>query len=222
MLVMWRNMIECYTEIRINNVEFRNLIKSHKYEEYILNIINKSCEIFGGKTFKIVLSQSHGESDFVDNNGIKYDAKLLFTTKQGQLIGDKKNDISDWIKSMIEERGEFAKSIEESNVEETKLYKIIKARIESLEEDENGILFIPFPIVNDVEGSIFLQFATDFLQAIYDKIKEKKIIKRRRIYFIYPGMEPHVYVLRCGNGKREYIRSPELQDFITFSTDIDT
>lgn len=209
-----------YTTITFSEA-FRDLIKHHNYEKYILSIINRSVKIFSGKTFELIQKQSNGETDFVDNCGKKYDAKLLLDTQQGQLIGEPKNSIQQWLEVMVQEKTEFAESIRRRDltyVEKTKLYQIMKDRVASLKEDENGILFIPFPIVEDFEGGIFFQLATDFLQATYDRIKEQGHIGKRRIYFIYPSMKAHEYVLRNDNRIREFIMCPDMKDFISFET----
>lgn len=212
--------MKLYTMITFSDA-FRDLIKAHNYEKYILSIINKSTIIFNGNSFELIEEQSNGESDFVDNYGRKYDAKLLFDKKQGQLIGDSKNSIQQWIEVMVKEKIEFGESINRRDltyVEKTKLYRIMQERVASLKENENGILFIPFPIVEDVNGGVFFQLATDFLQATYDRLREHGNIGKRRIYFIYPSMSPHKYVLRNENRIREFIVCPELKDIISFET----
>ena len=94
----------------------------------------------------------------------------------------------------------------------------MKERIVSLKDDENGILFIPFPVVDDNVDLVFLQKTTDFLQATYDRLKEQGYIGKRRIYFIYPSMKAHEYVLRNDNRIREFIMCPDMKDFISFET----
>lgn len=209
-----------YTTVKYSDA-FRELFKRQKYEVYILTIINRSDKIFRGLHFESVEEQFDNQCDFIDNHGKKYDTKLLFDKAQGQLIGDPKNAFQQWLEVMQDEKTEFGESISRrdlSYVENTKLYRIMKERIESLKNDENGILFIPFPIVDDFKGSIILQLATDFLQATLDRLKDQGIVGKRRIYFIYPSSQPHEYVLRNDDRIREYIICPELEDFISFST----
>lgn len=80
---------------------FRDLIKSGTYEKYVFTIINRSEKLFAGQHFTYNVAQSHGECDFVDDQGQKYDTKLVFNKKQGQLIGDPKNQIQDWLQAMM-------------------------------------------------------------------------------------------------------------------------
>jgi len=177
-----------YTTVKHTDA-FRDLFKRQKYEEYILTIINRSDRIFRDLNFEPVSEQSDGQCDFVDNHGVKYDAKLLFDKEQGQLIGDPKNVFQEWLEKMLDEKTEFGESINRRDltyVENTKLYRIMKERIESLNNDENGILFIPFPIVDDFRGSI-LQLTTDFLQATFDRLKDQGFIDYRR-----PMVSPQV------------------------------
>ena len=212
-------MLTFQTYVTIDN-SFRDLIKSGTYEKYIFDIISRAEELFSGRRFTYNESQPRGECDFVDDLGQKYDAKLIFDKKQGSLIGDPKNQFQDWLQAMMGEKSEFADAIQMRNpslVKNTKLYQIMKKRLESVNADENAILFIPYPIVDDHKDSI-LQFTTDFLQAVYDRLEEDGVVGKRKVYFIYPSIEPHVYVLRNCDRAREYIRCSELADFIKFET----
>ena len=205
----------------LNVVTFREFIKKQNYERYILEIINRSKKIFAGKHFIYVVDQAHGECDFVDECDQKYDAKLLFDKRQGQLIGDAKNDLREWIQVMVDEKIEFAKSIEQrdlSYVVYTQLYGIMKKRIETVREDEIALLFIPFPVVDDYPGAVFMQWATDFLQAVYDRLKIDGHIRCKNVFFIYPSIELNVYVLRAANRNREYIRYEDLESIISYET----
>ena len=213
-------MLSFRTVVTIDK-SFRDLIKSGTYEKYVFTIINRSKTLFAGRCFTYNAAQSHGECDFVDDQGLKYDTKLIFNKKQGQLIGDPKNQIQDWLQAMKNEKGEFAESIQKrdlSLVASTKLYQIMKDRLESVGADENAILFIPYPIVDDQKDVKFLQLATDFLQAVYDRLVEDGVVGNRKVYFIYPSMDSHVYVLRSASRAREYIRCDKLDDFIRYET----
>lgn len=200
---------------------FRNLIKAQNYERYIMIIINRSKRIFPGLSFERITNQSHGESDFIDSNGQLYDAKLLFDKKQGALIGDEKNEITQWLQVMLDEKTEFADVIHQrdlSLVTITKLYQITEKRLSSVKPNEHAIFFIPFPIVDEYKDSVILQFASDFLQSVYNALVRNNLVGNRRIYFIYPSGEPHEYVLRDEGMHREYILCEELDDFIKYET----
>lgn len=215
--------IKLFTKVSFTNA-FRDFIKSQQYEKYVFIIISKSETIFNGKRFTHLYNQSNGEPDFIDQEGNKYEAKLIFDKMQGKLLGEQKNDIDKWFVSLQEEVSEFSETvIRKRNTElikETKLYNILVERLSSVGEDENVLFFIPYPIVNDVRGSIFLQFATDYIQAVHNKMVEEKLIGDRMIYFIYPSMDASVYVLRDGNYHREYIECKELDPLIVYKTDL--
>ena len=203
------------------NDAFRDLFKNQKYEQYVFMIISRSKVIFKGLEFRKIETQHNNEPDFMDQFGCKYDAKLLFNTEQGRIIGDRKYNIKDWFDIAMEECSSYGELVNErdySGIVETELYKITKEKVESLEPDENGLFFIPYPVSLDVRGSIFLGLTTDYLQAIYNKLVEDEIIGDRKIFFIYPSSEEGEYVLRDTNFQREYIAVPELDSFIVYET----
>ncbi len=213
-------MIKTQT-IAIIDKSFRSLIQKQNYEKYVQIIINKSQKIFRNLEFIPVEDQSHGESDFIDNNGQKYEAKLLFDERQGALIGDSKNNINEWIQEMLKEKIEFSESIRKRDalsLSKTRFYKIMKERLATVEQDENAIFFIPFPIVDEFEGSIFIQFATDFIQAVYERLVDDGLVGNRQVFFIYPSGDSHKYMLRNSNRIRECIACEELDDFIKYET----
>ena len=94
----------------------------------------------------------------------------------------------------------------------------MKDRLASINENENAIFFIPYPIVDEYKGSYFGLIATDFLQAIYNDLVEKGLVGSRKLYFIYPSGAPHEYVLRDTEINREYIKCEELDGFISYDT----
>ncbi len=213
-------MFKMQTIVSIDK-SFRSLIQNRNYEKYVYTIINRSEVIFRSLRFETVHEQSHGENDFIDNNGQKYDAKLLFDKRQGALVGDPKNELMEWLEEMLTEKTEFSKCIQQrdlSTIVNTKLYLIMKERLKTVKGDEHAILFIPFPVVDEYKGSIFLQFTTDFLQAVYNRLRDEGEIGSRRIYFIYPSGNQNEYVLRDESYHREYIQCKELEDFISYDT----
>ncbi len=200
---------------------FRTLIQKQHYEKYVLFIINKSQVIFRDIKFTHIKYQAHGESDFIDNNGLYYDTKLLFDKKQGALIGDPKNNLDEWLHEMLNEKTEFGEKIwrhDLSFLPTTRLYNVMKERLSSVKREENVIFFIPFPIVDEYKGSIVLQSTTDYLQTVYQQLVDDCLVEDRQVFFIYPSGVPHEYVLRDAERAREYIKCDELDDFIKFET----
>lgn len=202
--------------------KFRDVLKRQQYETLVLNVLNKSEKLMINTPLKQIQHQSNGEADFEDTLGNKYDVKLLIDKKQGAYIGERKNNLVQWIKSMKNESIEFSGFISsrgEYDLTTTKLYKIVKDRVESLRDDEIGILFCPYPIVHDDKDSYFLRGVTDFLQAVYDKIVEEKALNCKGIYFIYPSMKKGILCLRDGKTReREYIEFPEIDEYISYDT----
>lgn len=203
---------------------FRDILKKQQYEKLVLAVLNRS-HIIPNIPLEYNEEQAHGECDFIDSIGTKYEVKLLLDSKQGGLIGERKNDIIEWIDNMIEECSEFANCIIQrdlSIITDTKLYKIMRERLQSIEKDEVAILFIPFPIVQDFSESVFMQFTTDYLQAIYEKLKTENAFSCGNVFFLYPCSEKEKIVLRNANTReREYITAPEIVEYISFDSTLE-
>ena len=217
-----RQMIKMQTIVTIDK-SFRSLIQSQNYEKYVFAIITQSNTFFHNLQFSCIDDQSHGESDYMDNHGQLYDAKLLFDQKQGALIGDPKNRFDDWLQAMLDEKTEFGRCIKKRDLSilpDTRLYQVMKDRLASVKPEEHAIFFIPFPIVDENKWSSILQSTTDFLQAVYQRLVDDGLVGNRKVYFIYPSGDPHEYVLRDDNSMQEYIKCEDLEDFISFETRI--
>ena len=212
--------IKFRTAVTISD-SFRDILKRQRYEELVLTTINKSQSLIRNLPLYRVTEQSNNEPDYLDTKGNKYDVKLLLDSKQGALIGERKNDLQLWIRSMMNECGEFDDCIRNrsiANVQSTQLYGILKKRLLSVKTDEAAILFCPYPVVNDYQHAVFMQLATDFLQAVVNELDEE-IKACRGVYFLYPSIERGIMVLRDANTKaREYIDAPEIAEYISFDT----
>ena len=201
---------------------FRDILKRQQYEKFVLKILNRSKKLIKNLPLNHIEKQSDGECDFEDSLGLKYDVKLLLDENQGALIGERKNDLIKWFESMRNEVCEFGDSIKRrdlSYVTSTKLYRVMKKLILSIKEDKIAILFSPYPIVDDIGDSIFQQFATDFLKAIFKQLSADGDINCKGVYYLYPSMENGVFVLRdAESNEREYIEAPELSAYINYLT----
>lgn len=148
--------------------------------------------------------------------------KLLIASKQGELIGQRKNELDLWVKSMMDESAEFSSCIikrDLSLVSETKLYSIMESVLKKFKEGEIPVLFIPYPVILDAPECTFLQFTTDFLQATYDIYIEKHAISGKTVFFIYPSVKKNVYVLKNAETRvREYIFVQELESYFSCCT----
>ena len=89
-----RNVIRIrYTE------ECSKLIDNRIYEPLVLELMNRSTRFFSDKPIRHIEDQSHGESDFVDSNGRKYEVKSIIDSNQGRMLGrDVNKDIEGFFK----------------------------------------------------------------------------------------------------------------------------
>ena len=196
----------------------KTIIKSGNYEKVILEIMNSSKRIFTSQYIH-QQEQSRGECDFVDAvNDEKYDAKLPFCNNQGKLLGSNNCDYEAWLKTMIDESSEFGNIAENRGkikTEELALYKIIKERLTSVKEDENLILFFPFPIVAcDVHGSVFLQFASNILTSVFDALEKNGLVNNRKIFAICPCMDNHLATRYLNKRTCEYVSDEPLKNIL--------
>ena len=204
--------------------KFKTIIKSGNYEKIILEIMNSSQKIFNGK-YVHNKEQSHGECDFVNLiNRKKYDAKLPFSKKQGKLIGSKKHDYYAWLITMIDEASEFdniAGTREKIDVENLILYKTIKDRLNTVEKDENLILFFPFPILScDAPNAVMLQFSRNILTVVFNALENNGLVNGRQIYAIYPCMSNYLAIRHLNKRVCEYVSSEPLKNYIDYNINI--
>lgn len=199
------------------------LFQGGKYEQFILSIMNKSNKVFPNQ-YKYVEDQSHGECDFLNTETQeKYDAKLPFLPSHVKLLSNGKKyapRIKEWLTVLLNESSEFFNEVSVNgskyDVSNTKLYKIMEDKIKNDKIDENIIFFFPFPIVDSVKGSVFQQFATDYLVAIYNKLNDKNILKKRKIFAIYPSSERNTFAVRnLANYILEFVECAELGEYFS-------
>lgn len=211
------------TIVTISN-SFKVFLQSGHYENAILQLMNRSKRVFP-YVYRYNEDQSNGECDFTANEGdvhniMKYDAKLPFDGKEGEMICSKKSDFLKWIQFMMDEATEFSTCMIHNrgihNVNEITLYKTFEKRLRTINEDENVVFFFPYPITHDGEKMIFTQFASDILSAIFDELQRNGKVGDRTIYVIYPSMDRKM-VLRClNNNVREFVESPEISQHISY------
>ncbi len=200
--------------------KFRDLIKRQKYEEYVLLILNRSRIIMGDKRFERKKDQSHGECDYEDDYGNKYDAKLLIHETQGRLLGERKNEIEKYLNDIQKEEEVFYNYIAEENLDnihDIRLSQVMYERLLSLNSDENAVFFMPFPMVSDFEVSYTMSGTMDYIDVSFTELEDDKLVKEREIYFIYPSMDGK-WVLRDKQHNREFIEMPELDAIIKVNT----
>lgn len=208
---------------------FKDLFNKRIYEEFILELMNKSNCVFPS-LYKAVSEQSGGQCDFIDiYSGEKFDAKLPVRSDQIEMLTDGKKhgpQLERWLLELRKEIAEFNPIMIKSNpsysVSKTKLYTIIKEAILRDKKDENIIFFLPFPITVCTRTGVFLQFASDYLTAIDDASRAELDLENQKIYAVYPSSEKNYFVVRkIGSTQKEYIYSDKLEEYFTYEvTDI--
>ena len=191
------------------------------YELIVLEFMNESKTIFPEK-YCYVEDQSHGEPDYISKSGIRYDAKLLFSTEQCKFLAKGDEELIQWIKSVKEELGQASRMLMNRNLRDihtTRLYEEMLRRLPDEDTIENTIFFTPYPIVPAFEDSVFSQFASDIISVTYDALVERnpeKFINKSN-FIIYPTSDCSKIVLRkLGAYQKEYSSIAPLLKYIKF------
>lgn len=205
--------------------ELKKFIQSGNYENYILELMNQSKVIFPNRYERNPI-QSTGECDFFDTETCeKYEAKLPFDKKEGELICRKDSELKNWLKFMMDEEAEFGEKIivnrGKYQVADLRLYKTLEKRLHTVQEDENAIILFPYPIALDLEpvdGCLnIIGMTGDILSSIFSQLVRNNIVGKRKVYVIYPSMDEKI-VLRCLNtGVREYLVFDKLKEVFAYS-----
>ena len=205
----------------------QTFLQSGNYEIPILDLMNTSKSVFPRKYSRIE-KQPNNQCDYIsewsDDDGNKhiekFDAKLPFDKKEGELLCSNQADFKKWLEFMMDEAAEYANYMiinrGSYSVKQLRLYKTLAKRISSLKEDENGVLFFPYPITLDGEELRFLSSTTDILSAIYNDLLAEGIIGTRNIYILYPTMDNKIVLRYMNTGTREYLYSAEISKHISF------
>lgn len=199
----------------------KELIQAKTYERIVLKFMNESKTIFPEK-YCHVEEQSHGEPDFTSKSGIRYDAKLLFSTEQCKFLAKGEEELIHWIKSVLEELGKASRMLMNGNLRDihtTRLYGEMLQRLPDENTMENTVYFTPYPIVPAFEDSVFNQFASDIISVTYDALVERnpeKFINKSN-FIIYPSSDGSKIVLRkLGAYLKEYSSIAPLLEYIKY------
>lgn len=204
--------------------KLKTFIQSGNYEPYILTLMNRSELVFPSQ-YAANKEQAHSQCDFYDiQTSEKYEAKLPFDKKEGQLICSNNADLKNWLEFMMDEESEFSDRIIQERgkyrIDSLRLYKTLEKRLKTIQDDENAIILFPYPITLDVEGDgglNLLHFCGDILSSIFGELMHNGVVGKRKVYVIYPSMDDKI-VLRCLNtNQREYLVSEELNGVFTYS-----
>lgn len=204
--------------------KLKNFIQSGNYEIYILNLMNESKLVFPG-VYNQHKEQAHSECDFYDIETLeKYEAKLPFDKKEGELICRNNSNLKEWISFMMKEEEEFGDKIithrGQYTIDSLQLYKTLEKRLNDVKLDEHAVFFFPYPITFDMEPIgdelPLYQMASDILAALFRELKRNGVVGDRNVYAIYPTMDEK-FALRClNNDLREYIVCNELDEIFTY------
>ena len=204
--------------------DLKTLIQGGNYEKYILSLMNESKIIFPG-TYVQNKDQSHNQCDFYDVETLeKFEAKLPFDKKEGELICSNNSNLKEWISFMMAEEEEFGDKIithrGQYTIDCLQLYKTIEKRLKSVQQDENAIIFFPYPITFDFEPVgdevAIHQLVSDILSSIFRELKRNGVVGDKKVYTIYPTIDEK-FALRCLNDdRREYLVYDEMNKFFLY------
>lgn len=180
--------------------DYKYIRKKEYYEPMILSIMNDSKIVFPS-TYKYIKKQDNKEPDFIDEiNGTKYDAKLLFENHICLALKEK-----DFGTFMVKLQDMVCINIpiqRESGPKNTMLYAEMEKRINTLEPDESGILFLPFPILMSLPES-FTDLCSDQFDWCFAEMKCKKTV-----YLIGMNILGMIVCKQLGSyGRTEYLKN---------------
>ncbi len=98
----------------------------------------------------------------------------------------------------------------ERGPEELSLYIEMKSRIDSINDDENGILFLPYPSTFISSRNYFSNLCSDVFDYCFDSIATNKII-----YLITVNHNQEIVLKKLGTNEIEYLPDHYLNDMIT-------
>ena len=189
------------------DIDYKKIRKKEIYEPIILDIMNDSRICFPSK-YQHNEKQDCGEPDFIDvESKEKFDAKLLFESKL--CIALNEGRIEDFVMNLKNFIGVDVPSQRDKDPKEFELYKEMKDRIESLEEDETGILFLPYPIMLSSPEYIF-NLCSDQFDWLFSKMGVKK-----KVYIIGLNIYGQVVCKQLGGYERtEYLENRYFSNLI--------
>lgn len=190
---------------------FKKIISRGNYETLIETLMNASQCVFKGE-YEHINSQAYGECDFIEKStGEKFDAKLCFEKEEGKLIGAPNGDVKEWILKMNEYFTDVDANLEPENL---KIYKLLEKKMNSLKDDENLILYIPFPLSMYVQG-VHEIVVTNTIEIAYNELNEKNLLKGRKIYVIFP-IDSGMALYDVKQRKYEPIKTPIFNEYIKY------
>lgn len=177
-------------------------------EGIICKIINDSKIVFPGR-YKQIEVQDNGEPDFIEVDSTeKFDAKLLFKNEMCRVLS--KDDYPTFLHMLLDYIGVNFVTQRERGPEELSLYIEMKSRIDSINDDENGILFLPYPSTFISTRNYFSNLCSDVFDYCFDSISTNKTI-----YLITVNHNQEIVLKKLGTNEIEYLPDHYLNGMIT-------
>lgn len=190
---------------------YKDIIKKEINEPIILEIMNKSSFIFPDQ-YEHINNQSNGESDYkAVGKDEFYDLKTIYETEICHLISNKK--LNEWLKKIQEESSQTFSAVMDEDGEEnilkkisqTTLYEEFKKRLNNIKSLEKCVLFLPFPLSVEIEGSLMPLLSSSKYHLVVRSLEvyNPDIIKNKEVFIIYPNLENKVILRKLYNGQKE-------------------
>jgi hypothetical protein len=120
----------------------KDFIQAKTYEPIVLQLMNQSKTVFP-EEYSHAKEQPHGEADFTSDSGIKFDAKLLFSTEQCKYLAKGDENLIKWMLSLRQELWQVSEMLLNRNFDKiytTRLYKEMRISVALKAETEYFIM----------------------------------------------------------------------------------
>jgi len=194
--------------------DIKKLRKALNYEKVILKIMNDSKKIFDGKYERNAI-QDNGEADFFNiDTKEKYEAKLMFSKEV--CIGISKGNYIKWMQEIGGIINESTDAyLNGTDHKSTQLYIEIEKRLKSINNDENGILFLPFPYGQESNLSYVQNYILPiFARMVIEAMGNCEFNKDKNCYLIYGNQFNEVVIRDLRNNVYEIIEGDYISYFI--------
>lgn len=187
------------------------LTRGNKYEDYVLEIMNLSSNVFPN-SYKKIEPQSNGEPDFEDlSNGDAFDAKLVVDEGQCRaLCGN--NDFPTFFQDISSQNNDIYDSIVAGDNKEISLVNILEKQLnKDSTQDKNIVFFFTFPIGAGFATSIASALVQNYLTFLFSKIQH--LANGRRIIGICPTFDGYYEIREMGCDYSEFVEYHNLDKY---------
>lgn len=209
--------MEFYTDGQLYvSSEFKNLLtRGNKYEDYVLEIMNKSSYIFPN-TYEKIEQQSNGEPDFIDKiTKEKFDAKLAVSEEQCRAFCGEGN-FEFFIDKFLEQNNEIYDLLVNNKNQELCVEKIMTKQLNKKStKSKNIIFFFTFPIGTLFANSLTSIVCSSYIDTIFAKIR--KIANGRKIFTICPTLDGYYEIRNVDEKDPESIKNDKLDKYFKWT-----